>query len=537
MPYTKPGVEVTYVQQSVSPNLNTPALPATIVGKSYKIHDIAPNSVYQDSYPETYDNTNGSTVTISGEVLVANIDNASVYVDLVNGTGRKHLTLTDDFTVSTGIITLEASLAAAFHGASIQVGYRELITSHNNLVMYESPQDVEARVGKIDIYNPLTWGLSWAISNAATAVGGYGINNASETTGHTNAIADLALEEDVYAIAPMTKDSSIHGLYQTHVDAMSTPANKKERILIAGRQMNWKLASGSAATGSNDANLDPGQTVSDIADGAQSNGNRRVFWVYPETLYVRQLMHISQVKITYMNAMWGGAYGTTNGEHAKIANTITLPSTGKKVFAGTLLSLTVVALIQTEMELGNLNYMIDAFIPVPGFLAAACVAGQRAGVRPEQPLTNVPLAGPAQVKYSGDFFSEARLNTAAGGGTYWLFQRNLNAPIVARHQLSTDVSSVQRQEMSITSALDFTGKFLRDGVAFYIGRYTITPAFLKMLQMVVSAQGTFLVREGYLNSFSISSMVVSSTSADTIECTVEIGVKFPVNKISFTLIF
>jgi hypothetical protein len=168
---------------------------------------------------------------------------------------------------------------------------------------------------------------------------------------------------------------------------------------------------------------------------------------------------------------------------------------------------------------------------------ASCVAGQRCGQRPEQPLTNLPITGPSEVKYGSDFFNEAQLNIAANGGTYWMVQTNLTAPIASRHQLSTDRSSTQKQEMSITSALDFCGKFVRNGVAPYIGRYNITPSFLKMLQLIVQSQGAFLVREGYLNSFTINTLGVDPLAADTILCTVTVGVKFPVNYIKFTFIF
>jgi len=539
MAYTKPGVTVTYQQGTVSPNLTPPDLFAVVVGKGYNVRDIAPDSTFEDTYATLYDNDAGTTaVSLSGLFVAggANVDSNSIYVDLLSGSGgRKILDPDTDFGYVGGVVTISGGLDASFDDAAIKIGYREQRLTDNSLVAFESVQDVEARIGKVDLFNPLTWGLSWALANAGLTVIGYGINSSNETTGHTNAITDFALDDDPYAITPMTNVSAIHSLYQTHVNAMSAADEKKERILIAGRSISWVDSDGTGTTGSDDASTDKAKTMNDIADAAFANGESRVFWVYPDVVYIYQTMHLSQIKRDYMNNAFGGAYGTILGEFAKLTKNITLNS-GTVLYKGSLITDAVWELLKADAE-SDRQMMFDVLVPVPGFYMAASIVGQRSGLRPEQPLTNVPVAGPTELKYSGDFFSETQLNAAANGGTYWMWQKNLVAPVVSRHQLSTDRSSIQRQEMSIRSALDFCGKFVRAGVEPYIGRYTITPNFLKMLQMVVSAQGQYLVREGHLNSFSITTMNVDTIASDTILCTVEVGVKFPVNRIKFTLVF
>jgi len=238
MAYTKPGVTVTYQQKTVSPNLTAPDMFAVIVGKSYNIRDIAPDSSFEDAYPDTYDNDSGTSVSLSGLVDAdgSSVDGDSIYVDFSKAGARKHLDPDTDFSYdAAGTVTISGSLDSAFDGASIRIGYRELRTSDNNIVKYESAENVEDRIGKIDIFNPLTWGLNWAMSNAGLTVIGYGLNSSNETTGHTNAIDDLELDYDPYIIAPMTHEASIHSLYQTHVNSMSSAANKGERILVAGR--------------------------------------------------------------------------------------------------------------------------------------------------------------------------------------------------------------------------------------------------------------------------------------------------------------
>jgi len=536
MAYTKPGVTVAYQQGTVSPNLTPPDLFTTIVGEAYNVRDISPDSTFEDTYSDTY--TSAVAVSLSGllDTDGSSVISDSLYVDLVRAGLRKHL-LPTDLSYSAGVVTITASgLTSAWDGAAIKIGYRETRLDKNDVTGYESVEDVENKIGKVEPFNTLTWGLNWALANAGLTVKGYGLNSAVALTGHTNAIADLALDEDPYAIAPMTNTAAIHTLYQSHVNTMSSVDNKKERMLIANRTIPWADSAGTGTTGSDAGTTDKGRTMTDIADAAFTNLEKRVFWVYPDVCYMFNSMHISQIKLAYMNLQFGGAYGIVGGETAKLASNVTLAD-GTILYKNTAITDTVWLQLQTLSEADGQSYMFDVLLPVPGYYMAAAIAGQRSGLRPEQPLTNVPIAGPTQLKYSGDFFSETQLNSAANGGTYWMYQKNLAAPIVSRHQLSTNRSSTQLQEMSILSALDFSGKFVRDGVTPYIGRYTITPNFVTLLKTVVSAQGQFLVREGYLNTFSITSLIVDPIAADTILCTVEVGVKFPVNRIKFTLVF
>jgi len=156
---------------------------------------------------------------------------------------------------------------------------------------------------------------------------------------------------------------------------------------------------------------------------------------------------------------------------------------------------------------------------------------------PEQPFTNLPLSGLSKTLGSQDYYNNAQLNTMAGGGAYILTQKSPAAPIVSRHQVTTNVTSIAKRELSITRAVDYSAKFVRSGLEPYIGRNNITPAFLKLFNSVLVAQGLFLVRAGVLNDFKVSSVKVEATAPDTILADVEILVKYPVNYIKIQLIF
>ena len=166
-------------------------------------------------------------------------------------------------------------------------------------------------------------------------------------------------------------------------------------------------------------------------------------------------------------------------------------------------------------------------------------SAQRLGAANEakQAAMNMAMGGVDRTHGASDYWSETDLNTMAGGGTYIIDQAVPSAPISSRHQVSTNVTSIAYRELSVTKSLDFTAKFIRDGIRPYIGVNVITPAFLKLLNSVLVSQGLFLVREGTLNDFKVVSVAQDTINADTINVTVNVLVKYPVNYIKIKLVF
>ena len=125
----------------------------------------------------------------------------------------------------------------------------------------------------------------------------------------------------------------------------------------------------------------------------------------------------------------------------------------------------------------------------------------------------------------------------AEGGNYLLIQNSSTAPIYCRHQLTTDMTSVERRELSILKTLDYVSKFMRNGLNGYIGKYNISPQFLKLLTMTIQAQIIFLVKNGTVNDIKVLSIAQAEESGDTIEVGLNVLVKYPVNYIKIDLQF
>lgn len=299
MAYIKPGVTVKQVQTTVSPNLAPPSLNACIIGLGYYVAETTDNIDIYDSSAfstvESYDNTSGSVAYLNlpdGATLEA----SSVYVDILGvGIGWQHID-SANYTADSGAATvsISGSLGASLNTGTIHIGYRATLSGLNQYFTVESFQDIEDKIGKSASYNPLAFGLKQALTNAGTVVSAYGVLEDTSDE-HSNARDALALQE-VYAMAPVTHQN-VHSAYASHVNAMSTAANKKERIVFSNPKWTWYQSDGTTSTtGPLDSNSDNAGTCTALAAAAFSVGQKRVQYVNPDTVYITESRPIATVK-------------------------------------------------------------------------------------------------------------------------------------------------------------------------------------------------------------------------------------------------
>jgi hypothetical protein len=517
-----------------------------VVGPGYYVHPYGPatTAVGGDNY-YTYSgsalevdlsNSNASYNTISSA------DETLAIVDLVGKAGATAGTITHltdaQWSFSGSKITIDASIGAfsATNTAEVHVSWRTLRTDLKSYNVINSTSEISTKIGDPVSYNPLAFGVSVAMSNAGSAIGAYGIDKdaaGSVAVSHYETAMDTLLLDDVYAVAPATQLAGIEAAMKTKVEAASVPAVKKERIAITNSQI--PTASGKyRGQGGTEVKA---TTAGEVRD-ANAAFSKRVVRTFPDMCYISETRHVSTLKVNWIAESFANAgatsYGATGFDeidaYAKFTGTTNVGT--KTYYYGD----NITDAIVTELIAADIHEL-TAYVPVPGWAYSTAIAGQSAGLAPEQPFTNMPVAGLLLTHGSQDHFVEADLNTMAGGGTYVMTQKSAAAPIVSRHQVTTDVTSIAKREVSITRAVDYSSKFIRQGLEPYIGRYNITPAFLKLFNSVLVAQGLFLVRNGMLNDFKVASVKVDETAPDTILADIEILVKYPVNYIKIQLLF
>jgi len=571
MAYRKPGVEITFQQRTLSPNVPTPTLLPFLFGEGYYVTEISDNkdsqflatltstglitnarnvSGYLDVgyvwfsgiVGNTYTN-NAVTITLPNSVAAGTYDANSVYVDLIGtrytasgaNAGKVYHLWTEEFTFnsSTGRITISGTgvngydIQTNWSDSKVVVGYRMLRSDRATYIELDGIDAIQTQIGKIGVENPLALGAYNALINAGTTVYVFGVSGYT-TTDYDYALA-AASAKDVYAISPMTQDTTVASNTVAHVNTYSTPEAKRERIAVISRP---------ALTSPDLTNTAiKGTVANEYAGQAYELSNRRVTYVLPPMAYVQERKHISQLRPNYVDSMMktmNTAFPIT-GLKAKLIETITL-SSGIKYYAGT----EITQAIWSGMVKDN-AYIGDYFTvryPVPGYVMAAVVAGQIAGYPPQQGFTNLNIAGNiVEVKYSSDWFSETQLDTIAGGGNYIMYQRNPSSAIRCRHSLMTDMSSVERRELSITKVLDYVAKTLRNAFDPYIGRYNITPDFLQKLSTIVQAVKVTLQRAGIIADLVLEAVKQDDTQRDVVLVSVLVKPYYPANYIRVTLAF
>ena len=156
--------------------------------------------------------------------------------------------------------------------------------------------------------------------------------------------------------------------------------------------------------------------------------------------------------------------------------------------------------------------------------------------QPQQPFTEDSLVGFAGVIGSQDRYSELQLKIMSGGGLWVFYQKNGSGPVKTRHQLTSDMSSIEKREDSIRRALDFSAKFLREGLRNFIGHYNVTSNVQDALAITLDGLGAWLVRQGVLTAFDVISIQQDTAAPDTLRIAIRVGVPYPLNYVIISLV-
>ena len=172
---------------------------------------------------------------------------------------------------------------------------------------------------------------------------------------------------------------------------------------------------------------------------------------------------------------------------------------------------------------------------IHGLYACAALAGLNSSTAPQQSFTGLTLAGIESVSGSWDLLSANDMDTAAGGGVWWLFQADQYSAVETRHQLTTDVASIQVREASITHVLDYITKRLRvtmDGLA---GNKNLTPNFLDYIGIMVNTITKSLVGT-VVAQIQVTNIYIDPLAVDTLYVDLSVTPYYPANQIKVTLV-
>jgi hypothetical protein len=387
--------------------------------------------------------------------------------------------------------------------------------------------------------------------------------------------AEFLENEEVYALATASHLSTVHQTFLTHVNVMSEPEQKGERIyffnpVIPDRANPTLLGSGTdlnTTATANECTLEVNIAPALIAAGIDPNldinpttgaiehelyldiGDDDKYYLIQKvtagtTLTLRTSFSAGDgnddafyssdaFPTTVISDDWTVAIrgeqlltpGTTKPDRNRIAETVQASAQAYGFRRGFYVFPDQVAINVTGLEQ-----------VVPGYYGTGCIVGMVGQLPPQQGFTNYPMTGLTRPVGSSGFFTNKQMNIMAAGGVYILIQDAQGAPVICRHQLSTNTTSIETRELSITKVVDFTAKFMRAGLRNFIGRSNITQGFLDNLSTVVQGQLNFLVEGTILIGADINNLIQDADAPDTVLIDVTLDVPFPCNYIRLTLI-
>lgn len=479
-------------------------------------------------------------------------------------------------------------------GIPFNPGFAPIIIAYKGLRLDLSPEadnpalltiddvsTLETAADPISTDNPGALMAYLALLNApSTTVAAIGVPEVSDdapegTPAGYAKCAEFLENEEVYALATASHISTVHQTFLTHVNVMSEPEQKGERIYffnppVPDRANPTLVGSGTdlnTTANLNECTIDVNIAPALIAQGIDPNldinptsgpivnelyldiGDDDKYYLIQKvtagtTVTLRTdfvtgdgnddaFFSDTDFPTTVISDDWTVAIrgtpllisGTTKPDRDAIAETVQASAQAYGFRRGFYVFPDKVAINVTGLEQ-----------VVEGYYGTACIVGMVGQLPPQQGFTNYPMTGLTRPVGSNDSFTNKQMNIMAAGGVYILVQDSQGAPVICRHQLSTDTTSIETRELSITKVVDFTAKFMRAGLRNFIGRSNITQGFLDNLSTVVQGQLNFLIEGGVLIGADVNNLIQDADAPDTVLIDVTLDVPFPANYIRLTLI-
>ena len=446
--------------------------------------------------------------------------------------------------------------------------------SNSNLLRISSFTGLEDALSPVNPENPLALGLYFALLNSpGLETYGLGVSetSADEVFGTLDAWAqafEFIESKDVYAIAPLTHAIEVATLASAHVTAMSDAEVGLERCVFFNptrptRTANTLVGSGSLGNSTGGvstfdtglANLPALMAAAGFPAPPYDIDDRVFLRMDNDTNnYLITSVTGSVVTVSTGALAAGTTENNTDGFYFDGAAPAFPDPIVDRPFAvyvrGTVVAnLTEEAIAYAAIPQGFQNRRMIFVTPdaakatidgleqqIDGFYVCAALAGKTAIKLPSDPLTEVAIAGFTGVVGATDRYGEIQYRIMDGGGLWGMYQEQAATPIKTRHQLTSDMSSIEKREFSILNALDFTAKFLRAGLRNFIGRFNITQNLQTSISTTLDGLGSFLTTQGVLRSFKVDRLVQDVNQPDVLLLDISVGVLYPCNEIKITLI-
>ena len=453
---------------------------------------------------------------------------------------------------TTGNISIEPNPRLVYGrvvNGEVHFAYRALRTDLSGAIQtFATVGDVEGILGDTSDQNPLGLASIICLANTTTQINVIAVPT-NDLPGYETAL-EMAQGHRLYAMVPLTQETDILSAFQAHVDQMSTPQMAAWRVALVNTAIPttqnigpYSSAFVNANGGNNTITVINGNyvlTVSNatfMSDGVVPGDSVVVTAATGSptqvgSLQVQQVLNNQQLVVV--------ATGTATAVSYYVTRTLSKTQKAAAVAAAsTTFNDNRVIHVQPDTVGITVNGVVKY---LPGFYLCAALGGMVAGFPVQQGFTNVGVAGIADLKYSNFHFTRAQMNTMAGAGTFLFVQATQGSIPYVRHELTTDMSTLQYRELLVVKNWDWLSYAYHDVLGSFIGKWNITPDSLNTLrQTIVSASQLYMSQKlpkigAPLLGYKIVSVAQDPNNLDTVNINLQISVVYPMNYINLYLI-
>jgi len=413
---------------------------------------------------------------------------------------------------------------------------------NDQLITITDDDSIASLVGPIDPRNELGFAVDKCRLNAGESKVYVCAVDADTVAEHTRALEFLE-SEDGYCLVPLSQDTAVLQLYEPHVVTSSLPENKRERIALLNRELllrETKISTSDAHTGAFTNSLGEkefddttGVVGFDYADYVVPGD----FVIYDDggvirELLIQQILSPTKLLINEPGSVnWPGLVNLVSAGYTALSGVMSKTEQAEFIgaYAQSFAERRIVLIWPDEVEV-SFN---DTLILVPGYFFSAGVAGLVAGQKPQQPLTNLSVAGFTGLRHSNRYFNETQLKILSANGVFIGEQVVETASPYIRQQRTTDISSILKNELSVVKTVDFVSKLFRQELDPYTGKYNITPELIDTVKVVIEGLFSRLKQQTNIGPVILSGRLISVTqddvALDTLNVVVDIEVPVPAN--------
>ena len=411
-------------------------------------------------------------------------------------------------------LPLDVHSCASCEYGKVYVTYRAWdVTKANVINSISDVGNIDDIPGSLTPDNPLKWGVYKALTNNnATPVLYVALADPSDADEWDEVLELAQGRDDIHAMVPLTRDATVLGLFQAHVDSMSSASEGLWRTAwfnLQGIPEIPVVATGSTVPGHTTATTSDGEEcLAVIEDDPESTGTQYTivrnaagngkfitngvragdivraqyagdgFGNYTYKEYVVDLVQSEE----QIRLKTGPSVPISVAAKVEIWRTLTLTEEAAEIAkdAGSYYDRRIMAVWPDQIESSGTIQ--------EGYHLAAALAGLSSGILPQQGMTRLAIAGFSDVQRTARF-SKSQLDTMALSGT-WIVIQDPNGNIFTRHAITTgNYEDINQREEMLTRNVDSISYRFKDYFEPYIGVTNVTPS----MEAVIGAGITTLI--------------------------------------------